>query len=218
MKKKNLENEIGKLFHGTGIKPLTASFFITQGEEGGMELRGTRAMYGNLVSANLLDIGTNVVVSFGIGKGSCQWMVLKTNGEMELVGHRSGMNNVEKLREVGTTVLDSYKNPLALSSFLEALESTEKPVIALKSGAVLALDMAQFPDLKAQFKAPEEDQRERKDDRGQFESERAAWENVENTEGRRTEEGEGRSSSTESGSGCQDGNASGTGSGIGERV
>jgi len=45
-----------------------------------------------------------VVASLGIGRGSCQWMVLKTNGEPELVAHKFGMTNLPNLALLSSTV------------------------------------------------------------------------------------------------------------------
>jgi len=59
-----LEREMAKLFAGTGVQPLPnnntdgqASFFMSQDDEGRLELIGTRAMYANLVTAQQLDPG-----------------------------------------------------------------------------------------------------------------------------------------------------------------
>jgi len=152
--KKKLDEEMFQFFKDTNVKPLiSTSFFLPQDEEGNFELRGTRGMYGNLVSAGLLEKGTSVVGSFGIGRGSCQWTVLSKTGQPLLIGHKAGMTNLPKLKEVTDTVMGEYKNPESLELFLDALETSDKPVIALKSGAVLALEA--FPNLKAQLKASE---------------------------------------------------------------
>lgn len=48
-------------------------------------------------------VGSNVVVSLGIGRGSCQWMVLKPNGESELIAHKFGMTDLPNLGLLSAT-------------------------------------------------------------------------------------------------------------------
>src|SRR5439155_671943 len=70
-----------------GIKPLPGrSFFMPQEDEGNLELLGTQVMYWNLCQDKLLN-GMSVVGSFGIGRGSCQWMIQNKDGSYELTGH-----------------------------------------------------------------------------------------------------------------------------------
>jgi len=163
-KKKRLDDEMVRLFQGTGIQPLPSSpsYFMWQDEEGRLELLGSRAMYKNLAQAGELDADTNVVGSLGIGRGSSQWMVLKANGETELVGHKAGMSNVEKLALLGETIMGTYaKDEAKLNTFLEVMESAKKPLIALKSGCTIVFDLTkEYPNLKAQIKAGEEKKEE----------------------------------------------------------
>lgn len=53
--------------------------------------------------------GSNVVASLGIGRGSCQWMVLQTNGEAELVAHKAGMSDLPNLALLSSTVQNTKK-------------------------------------------------------------------------------------------------------------
>lgn len=149
-----LELAMEQLFASTGIQRLGNSFFITQDEEGQLELLGSRAMYANLAQAGLLDTETEVVASFGIGGGSCQWMVLKSDGQTELIAHKAGMNNLAELAKVSETVLNAYTNMSKLNVFLDALEQVEHPVIALKSGCALLLEMKDYPSIKQSLVSP----------------------------------------------------------------
>jgi len=81
------------------------------------------------------------VVSFGIGKGSCQWAVGKSATEIEVVEHKAGMANTKELGGVGDALLSHYKsNPSSFEAFLNLLRSTPNPIIALKSGCLLLFE------------------------------------------------------------------------------
>jgi hypothetical protein len=143
--KLKFEETMSKLFQGLDVRPFSKSksWFITQEEEGGLELLGSRRFYENLHQDGLLEKGTMVVACFGIGKGSSQWVTMKLNGDTEVTGHKAGMNNLAGLSKVGETILGEYRNERKLNAFLDALESVPHPVIALKSGCILVLDLAE---------------------------------------------------------------------------
>jgi len=152
--KKELEGVMEQLFHGTGIRPLSSSYFMSQDEEGRLELLGSQEMYNNLAKAGQLDPGTSVVGSLGIGRGSCQWMIMRPNGQTELIAHRAGMTDLHNLAQLPQTVMSEYKNDTRRNVFLEAMESSPNPVIALKSGAMLTLENKDYRELRDDIKKP----------------------------------------------------------------
>ncbi len=140
------------------IKPLAKkTFFMHQDDEGTLELNGTQQMYKNLLDSNLLD-KVKVIGSFGIGRGSCQWMIEKLDGTYELTGHNAGMTDDVRLAGVGQVITNGYKDVNKFNRFLDVLETTLKnglvPVIALKSGCTILLEKNKV--LRAEFsKLPE---------------------------------------------------------------
>lgn len=146
--KKVLEAEMTRLFKPLGIQPLNESYFVTQDEEGAFELLGAQALYSNLAKFGLIESGVQVVGSFGIGRGSCQWMVMRKNGTPELVGHKAGMVNVKELANMSNTLMKACRDPLKFNVLLESLEGIPNPAVALKSGAALMLDMKEYAFLK----------------------------------------------------------------------
>ena len=97
-------------------------------------------MYSNLVKDNLLDEGTEVVVSLGIGRGSSQWMQALPDGTFKLTGLKAGMNKLEELRTLGDAVVHELTSTDKLHSLVSVMSTCARPVIALKSGAALFLD------------------------------------------------------------------------------
>lgn len=149
-----LEAEVKRLFHDTGIRCLNDTFFLSSEEEGRLELVGCNAMYTNLVGAGLLESGTEVIGSFGIGRGSCQWAIATPEGQVETIAHPAGMADLKGLAGVGHTVLSAYRQPEKLFTLLNSLVNVENPVIALKSGCCLLLERKDYPEIKTQLTAP----------------------------------------------------------------
>lgn len=149
--KKVLEDEMKRLFEPHGILPRKDSYFVTQDEEGALELAGAQALYANLAKFGIIEAGVHVVGSFGIGRGSCQWMVMQKNGVPELVGHKAGMVNVKELERMSDTLMSACKDPEKFTVLLQSLEGIANPAVALKSGAALMLDMKEYAHLKAEL-------------------------------------------------------------------
>jgi len=149
-----LETKMQEIFEPNGIKSQGDSYFMPQDEEGTLELVGSQQMYANLVAAGMLDAGTTVVGSFGIGKGSCQWMIQEADGNMALVGHKAGMTNLPKLAELTRTLTEAYRDPTKWTKFKQSLKAAGKGTIALKSGAALLIDNKAFAYVKAELVAP----------------------------------------------------------------
>jgi len=138
-----------RLFEPHGILPRNGSYFVSQDEEGALELSGAQALYANLAKFSIIEAGMHVVGSFGIGRGSCQWMVMQKSGVPELVGHKAGMINVKELEKMSDTLMNACKDPQKFNVILQSLEGIENPAVALKSGAALMLD--EHADLKAEL-------------------------------------------------------------------
>jgi hypothetical protein len=49
------------------------SYFISQDEEGQMELVGVRRLYSNMISKGMITGKVTPIASFGIGRGTSQW-------------------------------------------------------------------------------------------------------------------------------------------------
>lgn len=151
--KQQLESKMRELFEPFQIKPWANSYFMSQDEEGTLELLGSQRMYANLVEAEQLETGTMVVGSLGIGKGSSQWMVQEVDGTMTLVGLKAGMTNVAKLAQLSQTLTENYQDPVKWKNFKQTFLAAGKGVIALKSGAALLIENKAFAALKAELVA-----------------------------------------------------------------
>lgn len=150
-----LEAKMKELFEPHNIKPQGPSYFMPQDDEGTLELLGAQQMYANLVEAGLLDSGTKVVGSLGIGKGSCQWMIQEPDGKMTLVGHKAGMTNLPKLAELSDTLTTAYGDSVKWTKFKQSLQAAGNGLIALKSGAALLIDNKNYAKLKQELVARE---------------------------------------------------------------
>lgn len=163
---KRILEELAVAFYSCvpGIKPLPGkTFFMPQADEGELELSGTQQMYTNLVNCDLLD-GVFVIGSFGIGRGSCQWMVECIDGSYELTGHNAGMTDESRLAGLGSVIVKGYKEqPDKFTRFKFALKRAlaegKLPVIALKSGCSLLFE--KDPKVKAAFSTVSEEAKRR---------------------------------------------------------
>jgi hypothetical protein len=123
------------------------SYFITQEEEGRLELQAARSMYANLVEAKILDEG-EPCISFGIGMGSTQWAAGSTEKNSRVIkkAHLIGVPLGMGATHVSLPTFDEYLlsqlkgTAEAQEAFFAALESTNFPVIALKSGCLLSFE------------------------------------------------------------------------------
>lgn len=154
--KQIFENILKDYFHGIAKEFNGMSYFMSQDEEGTLELVGADTMYKNLTNANLLELdGASVVGSFGIGRGSCQFMTkyydaAKCTDVFQLIGYTYGMGSLQKLSQVGVFIDETLNNsPEKMDAFLTALESVKTPIIAFKSGATLLLENKEYPSVKA---------------------------------------------------------------------
>jgi hypothetical protein len=150
--KAQFDNTMNAYFEGSGVLPLKngGSYFIEQDGEGTYELRGTRCMYANLVKVGLLDEECEVVGSFGIGRGSTQWMIRRSDGTEMLIGHKAGMDKLDALKTLPGVV----KKQLT-SETVEQVRSSvkgKKAVIAVKSGAALLIERNE--DVRKQMTTP----------------------------------------------------------------
>jgi hypothetical protein len=151
--KQLMESKMKELFAPRGILPLGSSYFMSQDDEGTFELLGSQRMYANLVEAGLLNPGTMVVGSLGIGKGSCQWMIQEVDGTISLVGHKAGMTNIVRLAQLSQTLMDTYRDSVKWEKFKQTFKVAGKGVIALKSGAALLIDNKSFAAMKDELVA-----------------------------------------------------------------
>lgn len=149
-----LDNKMRALFDGVKVPGATlepwgppaynaeGSYFLPQGEEGKFEYIACATMYRNLADEKQIDSDARLVGSFGIGRGSCQWAVSGPHDNITTFGFGFGMDRVDKLPEMpGALVKQAGDHGLG-----EILRGP-CPVIALKSGALLALEAnAQLKD------------------------------------------------------------------------
>jgi hypothetical protein len=127
------------------------SYYMTQNMEGNLELSGTRHMYNNILSAKKLNVGTAVVASVGIGRGSCQFSIYNDDvNKIQIFGVDKGMTVGEDQRDkliqgFGEAVKKGFNYGITVNNFLNMC-NVSTPVIALKSGASLFFE--NNPDIK----------------------------------------------------------------------
>ena len=101
-------------------------------EEGKLEYTALVAMHRNLAEAKMVDADAEVTIGMGLGKGTGQFSTLLSNGTLHVIGYPHGMNQPEKLGGMPHAVMKEF-------SKLNLYEP-DRPIIALKSGCLLALD------------------------------------------------------------------------------
>lgn len=116
------------------ISPCTENdFFITQEMEGNMECMAVD----NLIKG----LGGQGVGSVGFGRGSTQiaFHTINSKGEyvLKVLQFPAGMNEPERLKEVKSFVENAFKDEEFVDGLVRMLETTDIPVIGLKSGALL---------------------------------------------------------------------------------
>jgi hypothetical protein len=142
-----LNADVNHVFALNEVKPVCGNtYFITQDQEGEFEVTGASVMYANLTNAGLIPAKTQVVLSFGIGRGSTQWSVLRPDGSVLTFGYPFGMNKLSQLADFPAALLTEYLKPdsLHLEAFLSSAEAIVAaggfPTIALKSGTMLLVE------------------------------------------------------------------------------
>lgn len=147
--KQQLNEFTGRVFVEIALPIIgnNGSYFLPQEAEGTYELTGTQCMYRQLSNDSLLLPGTQVIGSFGIGRGSCQWMI-QSGSEVFLCGLNHGMTNPQGLATLSDSVIPQLFSREKLPKFLRSIMSCERPVIALKSGCSLLLENKNFSPIR----------------------------------------------------------------------
>jgi len=123
------ETMVQSIFTPLKIEPWNGkSYFMSQTEEGTCEILALE----NLLSG--LDPKLRVLITFGIGRGSCQW----SNSKL-IVGNDNGMNRPDKMMEMSMIVEKKFEESEYVSLLLENISADSVPVIALKSGTLIYL-------------------------------------------------------------------------------
>jgi hypothetical protein len=144
--KMEYENKIIEYFKDAEVQPLAnvlaidnSSYYISQYDEGKLELLGTKSMFENLQQDSMLDPNDYVLGSFGIGKASSQLMSFLLDGKTLLLSHNAGMGKIDDLKglpkAIETQLTDDVINKLKYAIIIR--KKGGKPVICLKSGTVL---------------------------------------------------------------------------------
>jgi len=146
------ETKMVDLF-ATIASAFSTSFFISQDDEGKLELIGARQLYSNLVKAGQLEEGTKVIGSFGIGKGSVQWTILNALYKEIMVGLQVGMNKAKELKGsskamIAEMIPEEGERPFDDLVAMCKKRSNKRPTIAWKSGCLLLLDNPVYADIK----------------------------------------------------------------------
>lgn len=124
-----------------------SSYFISQKDEGCMELHGARKMYSQLVRKGKLPTDSTPVMTLGIGFGSTQWGLVTSpsSSGYDIIQHPFGMSNPVRLVDLGLTAAKYFReNSEAKRNFIDAVRTTKSPIIALKSGCLLLVRDEKF--------------------------------------------------------------------------
>jgi hypothetical protein len=121
------DTAVKTLFEPFHISPWNGHcYFISQEEEGSCEVSAVKNLHKGI------DPRLQVLFSFGIGRGSCQW-----SHEKLVVGNTDGMNRPDLMLGMADVVAQKFKTPEYVSLIVESLLPNSLPVISLKSGTTL---------------------------------------------------------------------------------
>jgi len=155
---KTKQKEVDKMLK-TVFDPFTVPWDFTYGYcipqelEGKMELKAVKTLYRN-TDAKTKDCQRLVpVASFGIGRGSTQFMVDNNNND-PITGsmHPYGMSNsMDELTEVAYDIPFQVVTEL-ISTCISLFNRGKVPVLAMKSGCTLLID--NYPEVKKVLQRP----------------------------------------------------------------
>lgn len=153
---------VGQVMGAVGAKPFSEMFaknsktcFISEEQEGCMELLGMRSMYKQinvrLQNMHLSSEQLEPIVSLGIGQTSAQWAAVNRPQqndpyEFSVFAYNNGMNVAMRLANFPTALVNHYDTAVtpeegSLASLVHVIEKCKRnngcPVIGLKSGAAL---------------------------------------------------------------------------------
>lgn len=141
--RKTMDEVINSVFAPLNVQRAEdPSYFLKQESEGYFEYTGTRTMYRNLRNDGLLPDGVDVIGSFGIGRGSCQWTVADAQCHPQVFGFEKGMMDGDELLGMAKALMDEFKRPSSthFGNLIGSMSLVKTPVIALKSGCAILLE------------------------------------------------------------------------------
>ena len=167
-----MNTAVMRVLSAVGAKPFSQIFqkhadvvFLSEIEEGKMELLGQRRMYTQInmkwKELNGQTEKLEALVSLGIGQTSVQWAACtQSAGGCHVFPYANGMNNASRLSGFGKALVAHYEElkPAeigSLDSFVDVirrcLSSGGTPVIGLKSGASMYLTSSAGEDLRREL-------------------------------------------------------------------
>jgi len=125
--RQSFETAVKNIFEPLHISPWNGiSYFISQEEEGSCEVSAVKNLHKGI------DPRLQILFSFGIGRGSCQW-----SHEKLVVGNSDGMNRPDLMLGMADVVGQKFKTPEYVRLIVESILPNSLPVISLKSGTTL---------------------------------------------------------------------------------
>lgn len=126
------------------VAPGCSSYCITQEQEAQFELQAAIAMYANLKKANKITQPVRVVASMGIGGASTQIGCVRAHAGFEWrIGMANAMANAEAMTTLSSQFKTAWRGSKRMewhAEFASAKEAGMLPLIALKSGFLIALE------------------------------------------------------------------------------
>ena len=124
---------------GVIINSFSDSFFLSPSLEEELEFLGTSKMYENLESVGLINRGSTVISSFGIGLDMQNvWKDPRDISQTVTIDYKAGMDRPDVLAKLPYFVIPKLNNALHL--IIEYASHCAIPVIALQSGCMLYLE------------------------------------------------------------------------------